>query len=164
MRDLTLVFVSWAVRWFSQIILVSSKHKICELYVLNFRDERREIKYLPGSWVFKFTLLRVCSGCTTELGAENWTVFRQFSTFLTLPCNHALPVLSQEKLRIEICRLNAETIVVHEQFSLLTIDLYSLHGRDYVSVKYDFIKSIFIQIYPCLINPTISALRSIKIK
>ena len=64
MPDLTLVFVSWAVRWSSQFILVSFKHKICELRVLNFRDECSAIKYLLGSWVFKFILFRACSGCT----------------------------------------------------------------------------------------------------
>ena len=36
----------------------------------------------------------------------------------TYPCNHTLPVLSLEKLRIEICRLDPETIEVREQFFL----------------------------------------------
>ena len=63
MPNSTLVFVTGAVRC-SQFILVSFKHKICELRVLNFRDECSAIKYLPGSWVFKFILFRACSGCT----------------------------------------------------------------------------------------------------
>ena len=58
--------------------------------------------------MFKFTFLRACSGCSTVLDVENKKVFREFLTFFIFPCNHALPVLSQNNLPKERCRLDAD--------------------------------------------------------